>query len=313
MFIGIIGSPLTAFCVFCVFYFAFTPTCLQCLTESWSQFWVKLDDSSPRAIHKLLGNFLATSRIFRANLFVQSNFLHSEQFVQLFSNSETSKQLLVLLALLSYFTMFQQTIHEFPVKKGAKSSPPGAYHWRKIKVAGLLLGREVQRKFKMVNEDSHSTNLSVSGEEGHSTILLANYFFWFYLRTKLFSNVGYAAKFHKNALKSYFCSTICIFQHHTQKRFLLFGASSEQLSLPKATFDCFYATFEQFFEKLRETFWKISSNLWKALLIPVVYICKRSRNGRNGLGGILCKGDDGKVKGIRKRVSDLSHHPSRLP
>ena len=219
MFIGIIGSPLTAFCVFCVFYVAFTPTCLQCLTESWSQFWVKLDDSSPRAIHKLLGNFLATSRIFRANLFVQSNFLHSEQFVQLFSNSETSEQLLVLLALLSYFTMFQQTIHEFPVKKGAKSSPPGAYHWRKIKVAGLLLGREVQRKFKMVNEDSHSTNLSVSGEEGHSTILLANYFFWFYLRTKLFSNVGYAAKFHKNALKSYFCSTICIFQHHTQKSF----------------------------------------------------------------------------------------------
>ena len=29
--------------------------------------------------------------------------------------------------------------------------------------------------------------------------------------------------------------------------------------------------------------------------------------------GILCKGDDGKVKGIRKRVSYLSHHPSRFP
>ena len=49
----------------------------------------------------------------------------------------------------------------------------------------------------MVDEDSHSTNLSVSGEEGHSTILLAHYFFWFYLRTKLFSNVGYVAQFHK--------------------------------------------------------------------------------------------------------------------
>ena len=125
MFIGIIGSPLTAFCVFCFFHFAFTPTCLQCLTESWSQFWVKLDDSSPRAIHKLLGNFLATSRIFRANLFVQSNFLHSEQFVQLFSNSQTSEQLLVLLALLSYFTMFKQTIHEFPVKKEPNPPPWG--------------------------------------------------------------------------------------------------------------------------------------------------------------------------------------------
>ena len=42
-----------------------------------------------RAIHKLLGNFLATSRI-------PSNFLHSEQFLSLSSNSEMSEQLLVL-------------------------------------------------------------------------------------------------------------------------------------------------------------------------------------------------------------------------
>ena len=34
----------------------------------------------------------------------------------------------------------------------------------------------------MVDEDSHSTDLSVSGEEGHS-----------------FSNARYAAKVHKNA------------------------------------------------------------------------------------------------------------------
>ena len=31
----------------------------------------------------------------------------------------------------------------------------------------------------MVNDDSHSTDLRVSGEEGHSTILLAHYIFWF--------------------------------------------------------------------------------------------------------------------------------------
>ena len=42
----------------------------------------------------------------------------------------------------------------------------------------------------MVDEDSHSTDLSVS-EEGHSTILLAHYIFWFQLRTKLFRNAGY--------------------------------------------------------------------------------------------------------------------------
>ena len=31
----------------------------------------------------------------------------------------------------------------------------------------------------MVDEDSHSTDLSVSGEEGNLTILLAHYVFWF--------------------------------------------------------------------------------------------------------------------------------------
>ena len=46
----------------------------------------------------------------------------------------------------------------------------------------------------MVDEDqSHSTDLSVSGEEGHSAILLA-----LQLRKKLFSNAGYVAKLHKN-------------------------------------------------------------------------------------------------------------------
>ena len=48
----------------------------------------------------------------------------------------------------------------------------------------------------MVDEDSHSTDLSVSGEEAHSTILLAHYIFWFQLWTKLFSNAGYAAKYN---------------------------------------------------------------------------------------------------------------------
>ena len=38
----------------------------------------------------------------------------------------------------------------------------------------------------MMDEDSCSTDLSVSGEEGHSTILLAHYIFWFKLRAKFF-------------------------------------------------------------------------------------------------------------------------------
>ena len=54
----------------------------------------------------------------------------------------------------------------------------------------------------MVDEDSpdsHSTDLSISGEEGHWTILLAHYMFWFEMRTKLFRDAGYNAKLHKNA------------------------------------------------------------------------------------------------------------------
>ena len=47
------------------------------------------DVTTPWAFHKLLGNFLATSRI-------SSNFFRSEQFLELSSNSEISEQLLVL-------------------------------------------------------------------------------------------------------------------------------------------------------------------------------------------------------------------------
>ena len=47
------------------------------------------DVTTPRAFHKLLGNFLGTSRM-------SSNFFRSEQFFELSSNSEISEQLLGL-------------------------------------------------------------------------------------------------------------------------------------------------------------------------------------------------------------------------
>ena len=40
--------------------------------------------------------------------------------------SPYAQLLVLLLALLSYFTMFQSTIHEFPVKKEPDGPPP---HW----------------------------------------------------------------------------------------------------------------------------------------------------------------------------------------
>ena len=63
-------------------------------------------------------------------------------------------------------------------------------------------GRKFRRLEKAIKKitferNSHSTDLSFSGEEGHSTILLAHLMFWFQLRTKLFSNAGYAAKLHE--------------------------------------------------------------------------------------------------------------------
>ena len=119
--------------------------------------------------------------------------------------------------------------------------PPGADHGRKIKVAGLL--QQVsgfQRKFKTVDEDSHSTDSSVSGEESNSLILLAHYIFWFLLRTKLLSNAGYAAELHKNAQKSYFCKLYNLqFANFSIRPKQVFAFLSNSRYLQKATFDCF--------------------------------------------------------------------------
>ena len=83
----------------------------------------------------------------------------------------------------------------------------------------------------MVDEDSHSSDLSrqlsVLGEEGHSTILatlvtLQNC-------TEMLRNLTFVVQFH-------------ILASH-QKKFLLFRAIFEQLLLQNATFDCFLSNF----------------------------------------------------------------------
>ena len=68
-------------------------------------------------------------------------------------------------------------------KKRSQILPPEAYQGRKKKVAWLQSQRfldKIQNGRQMV--DSHSTDLSVSGEERHSTILLVHYIFCFYWR-----------------------------------------------------------------------------------------------------------------------------------
>ena len=51
----------------------------------------------------------------------------------------------------------------------------------------------------MVDKDSHSTDLTVSVEEGYWTILLAHYIFLVLIEDKVIQHAGYAAKLHKNA------------------------------------------------------------------------------------------------------------------
>ena len=72
--------------------------------------------------------------------------------------------------------MFGEPLEPSLATKKEPNTPSGADHCRKITVAGAgcyVIG--LWRKFKMVEEDSYSTDLTVSGEEGHLTILLAHY------------------------------------------------------------------------------------------------------------------------------------------
>ena len=69
-----------------------------------------------------------------------------------------------------------------------------------------------------MDEDSDSTDLSVSSEEGRPTILLAHYNFWFYVRTKLFSNAG-CTKMPRNLTLFLYN---CIFYHQTKEKFCFF-------------------------------------------------------------------------------------------
>ena len=77
----------------------------------------------------------------------------------------------------------------------------------------------------MVDKDSHSTDLSVLGEEGHSTILLAT-LVSLQNCTKMLRNPTFVG-YNLNLLAS------------DQKRFWFFQTSFEQLLLQKATFDSF--------------------------------------------------------------------------
>ena len=117
----------------------------------------------------------------------------------------------------------------------------------------------------MVDEDSHSTDLNVSGE-GHSKILLAHYILGFnwgqsYLATlvtpenctKMLRNLTFVVQFAYFSIR--------------QREVLLFRATFGQLPLQKVTFDQrfdepptgnFLGTLEQLVESLKKTRFELS-------------------------------------------------------
>ena len=137
----------------------------------------------------------------------------------------------------------------------------------------MMLTQRTYRKFETADEDSHSTDFSVSGEEGNSTILLVHYFFsGFNLRQSWLATLVTPQNFTKMLRNLTFVVQFAYFSIRPKKGFCFF----EQLSLQKAPF-----------EKLRETFWKISSNLWKALILVAtppdwvnLYWCSYGADGR---------------------------------
>ena len=128
----------------------------------------------------------------------------------------------------------------------------------------------------------HSTDSSDSGEEGHSTILLAHTkFFTRLILHKILMRSLYSYSFGFNWGQSYLetrwlhhkiahCHLLHNLHQTTQrkratknieKRLLFFPATFEQPSRHKKQLLTFFErlSFNELFEKLRETFWKISS------------------------------------------------------
>ena len=99
-----------------------------------------------------------------------------------------------------------------------------------------------------MDKASHTTDLSVSGEEDRSAISLALYIFLVLIEDKVISN-------------AYRLLTIYIFQHQTKNK-MFFRATFKQLSLPKATFDC---SLRDFFRNYRKLFGKSRVICGKAL------------------------------------------------
>ena len=99
-----------------------------------------------------VGLCTSCSATFQQLFSFRTTFLLSEQFLQFSSNPEISKQPLVLkLTFLKHFTMFQQTIYEFPEKK-EPDSPPWGRSWAQDACSRAARSAGFKRKLKMADE-----------------------------------------------------------------------------------------------------------------------------------------------------------------
>ena len=89
----------------------------------------------------------------------------------------------------------------------------------------------------------HTRLTCVSGEEDHSTFLLAHYTFGFLLRTKLFSNAGYARKLHKMLRNLTFVVQVAYFSIRPKKSFCSFSSNFWATFVTKSNFCLFLSNF----------------------------------------------------------------------
>ena len=155
-------------------------------------------------------------------------------------------------------------------KKRSQILPPGANHRCKVKVAGRLGQRFLE---KIQNGGRRFTRdwLACLGWKRSFNNFIAHYIFWFWLRTKLFSNAGYQ-NCSKMIRDLTFVVQFAYFSIRPKKGFRILEQLLSKFHPKKQLLIVFWVTFEQLFEKFRETFWKISSNLWEAPLIPSVHV-----------------------------------------
>ena len=142
-------------------------------------------------------------------------------------------------------------------KKKGPNLPPWATPWALYKSS-----RVVRLAFFGENSKWWTKIRTRQREEGHLTILLAQLVL---NEDELFSNFGYVAKLHKDAIeKPYFCCTIYMFWHQTKKGFCFFEQLLSNFRYKKQLLIVFWATLTN----ILSNYWKISSNLWKALRKP---------------------------------------------